>query len=221
MKATTLSSLKPLHLSLSLSLFFFWQFESYKEERRWWWWWWWWWWRRRWRWLKYKGLILSWFSVDIGFDFELFKLFWADFELFLGCGDDSWVVLSWWLENCLLSSLLSYCDRWEWEGICVKVLFISFPLRIFLPMWGDEICGPRRENFLSSFPLSLFSSLSQRVEKFSTLCFPSSLKSPQPDTVLVSKSPKSNSLYCPSYFFDETYCPSYWVLLNPPKYIAQ
>ena len=41
--------------------------------------------------------------MDIGFDFELF----------LGCGGDSWVVLSWWLENCLLSSLLSCCDRWE------------------------------------------------------------------------------------------------------------
>ena len=46
--------------------------------------------------------------MDIGFDF---KLFWADFELFLGCGGDNWVVLSWWLENCLLSSLLSCSDR--------------------------------------------------------------------------------------------------------------
>ena len=99
-------------------------------------------------------MILSWFSVDIRFDFELF----------LGCGGDSWVVLSWWLENCLLSSLLSCCDRWEWEDICVKVLFISFPLRLFLPIWGDEICGPDRENFLPGFPLSIFSSLSQTVE---------------------------------------------------------
>ena len=82
----------------------------------------------------------------------------------MGCGGDSWVVLSWWLENCLLSSLMSCCDSWEQEGICVKVFFISFPLRLFLPIWGDEICGPKRENFLPGFPLSLFSSLSQTVE---------------------------------------------------------
>ena len=87
--------------------------------------------------------------MDIGFYFELF----------LGCGGDSWVVLSWWLENCFLSSLLSCSDRWEREGICVKVLFISFPLRLFLLIWGDEICGPERENFLPGF-----SSLSQTVE---------------------------------------------------------
>ena len=30
-----------------------------------------------------NGLILSWFSVDFGFDFELI-LFWVDFELGLG-----------------------------------------------------------------------------------------------------------------------------------------
>ena len=91
-------------------------------------------------------------------------MFWADFELFLGCGGDSWVVLSWWLENCFLSSLLSCSDRWEREGICVKVLFISFPLKLFLPIWGEEICRPGRENFLVGFPLSLFSSLSQTVK---------------------------------------------------------
>ena len=35
----------------------------------------------------------------------------------LGCGGDSWVVLSWWLENCLLlSSLLSCYDCWERVG---------------------------------------------------------------------------------------------------------
>ena len=87
------------------------------------------------------------------------------------------------------------------EGIMDKVFFISFPLKLFLPIWGDEICGPGRENFLSGFPLFLFSSLSQTVEntvfysvfrsmfsilfstQFSTLCFPSPLKSPQPNTV--------------------------------------
>ena len=50
------------------------------------------------------------------------------------------------------------------EGIMDKVFFISFPLKLFLPIWGDEICGPGKENFLSGFPLSLFSSLSQIVE---------------------------------------------------------
>ena len=92
--------------------------------------------------------------MDIGFDFELF----------LGCSGDSWVVLSWWLENFLLSSLLSCCDRWEREGICLKVLLISFPLKLVLPIWGDEICGRGRGNFLPGFPLSLFSSLSQTME---------------------------------------------------------
>ena len=50
------------------------------------------------------------------------------------------------------------------EGIMDKVFFISFPLKLFLPIWGDEICEPGRENFLPGFPLSLFSSLSQTVE---------------------------------------------------------
>ena len=50
------------------------------------------------------------------------------------------------------------------EGIMDKVFFISFPLKLFLPIWGDEICEPGRENFLLGFPLSLFSSLSQTVE---------------------------------------------------------
>ena len=35
------------------------------------------------------------------------------FSASLGCGGDSSVVLSWWLENCLL---LLCCDRWEREG---------------------------------------------------------------------------------------------------------
>ena len=50
------------------------------------------------------------------------------------------------------------------EGIMDKVFFISFPLKLFLPIWGDKICEPERENFLPGFPLSLFSSLSQTME---------------------------------------------------------
>ena len=50
------------------------------------------------------------------------------------------------------------------EGIMDKVFFISFPLKLFLPIWGDEICGPGKENFFPGFPLSLFFSLSQIVE---------------------------------------------------------
>ena len=45
-----------------------------------------------------------------------------------------------------------------------KVLFISFLRRFFLLIWGDEICGPERENFLLSFSLSLFSFLFQIVK---------------------------------------------------------
>ena len=50
------------------------------------------------------------------------------------------------------------------EGIMDKVFFISFPLKLFLPIWGDEICGPGKEKFFPGFPLSLFSSLSQIME---------------------------------------------------------
>ena len=50
------------------------------------------------------------------------------------------------------------------EGIMDKVFFISFPLKLFLPIWGDEICGLGKENFFPGFPLSLFSSLSQIME---------------------------------------------------------
>ena len=50
------------------------------------------------------------------------------------------------------------------EGIMDKVFFISFSLKLFLPIWGDEICGPGKENFFPGFPLSLFFSLSQIVE---------------------------------------------------------
>ena len=67
------------------------------------------------------------------------------------------------------SSALSLCFFFYFfnlipEGIMDKVFFISFPLKLFLPIWGDEICGPGKENFLPGFPLSLFSSLSQTVE---------------------------------------------------------
>ena len=88
----------------------------------------------------------------------------------------------------LRRSLLFFFFNLIPEGIMDKVFFISFPLSPFFPIWGDEICGSGRENFLPGFPLSLISSLSQTVENnvFHSI-FPSMfsipLKSPQPNTV--------------------------------------
>ena len=84
-------------------------------------------------------------------------VFCANFRCLVWC----WV---WWL---FFASFLFCRAGLLWtlgEGISVKVLSQHFPLQIFLLIWEDENCGPRRENFLPGFPSSPFSLLCQTVE---------------------------------------------------------
>ena len=77
------------------------------------------------------------------------------------------------------------------EGVFVKVSWEHFLSSLFLPIWEDEFCGPRRENFLLRFPSSQFSFFCKTVENtvFHPIVLPMfsiPLNSPQPNTVLVN-----------------------------------